>query len=217
MKSEFRYSKQILPEATRHSSNLEDIRVGIRRNEHLFEQCIEVIKEALVTSEFHLQVSTITSLHAGLFDEGGGLLRVNEIFIKGTTFIAPPAPEVPDLLADMCLYVNNRLGGRKPLPKTDAIHVSAYALWRTNWIHPFADGNGAVARALCYILLSVALDSLLPGIPTIPEQIADSRGEYYLGLESADRAWRAGVVDTSRLEHMIDGMLNVQLLGVRTA
>jgi hypothetical protein len=30
----------------------------------------------------------------------------------------------------------------------DPLHLSAYVLWRINWIHPFADGNGRTARML---------------------------------------------------------------------
>ena len=215
MKGEFRYSSSIRPLAERHSSNIEDVRLGIRRSEDLFEKCIEVIEEAIVASSFRLRISTITSLHSVLFGEGGGVFRSSQISIEGAAFSAPPATDIPDLLAEMCAYVNGRLGHRKPLSESDAVHVSAYALWRLNWIHPFADGNGSVARAVCYALLSIALDSLLPGVPTIPEQIAEARPEYYSGLESADKAWEAGVIDTSLLETMIGRMLTIQLSGAR--
>ena len=74
------------------------------------------------------------------------------------------------------------------------------------------DGNGAVSRAISYMLLSIGLDSLLPGSPTIPEQIAAARNTYYAGLEDADRAWREGIIDTSDLETMLIRMLETQLL-----
>jgi hypothetical protein len=28
--------------------------------------------------------------------------------------------------------------------------LAAYGLWRLNWIHPFVEGNGRTARAVCY-------------------------------------------------------------------
>jgi Fic family protein len=81
-----------------------------------------------------------------------------------------------------------------------------------NWIHPFADGNGRTARAVSYVVLSIKLDSLLPGTPTIPEQIAGNKTPYYEALEQADGAWGSGKVDVSALETLIGGMLAHQLL-----
>jgi Fic family protein len=94
-----------------------------------------------------------------------------------------------------------------------ALHLCAYVLWRLNWIHPFADGNGRTARALSYVVLSIKLDSLLSGTKTIPDQIADDKTPYYEALEAADGAWkRTGEVDVSQLENMLGGMLANQLL-----
>jgi Fic family protein len=70
---------------------------------------------------------------------------------------------------------------------TSAVHLAAYVLWKLNWIHPFADGNGRTARAVAYVVLSIKLDSLLPGAPTIPEQIAGNKRPYYEALEVADK------------------------------
>jgi Fic family protein len=81
-----------------------------------------------------------------------------------------------------------------------------------NWIHPFADGNGRTARAISYVVLSVKLDSLLPGTPTIPEQIASNKDPYYRALEEADRAWAQNKIDVSALESLLGDMLAQQLL-----
>jgi hypothetical protein len=61
-------------------------------------------------------------------------------------------------------------------------------------------------------VLSVKLDSLLPGAPTIPEQIAGDKMPYYKALEAADLALKAGKVDVGALESMLEGMLAKQLL-----
>jgi hypothetical protein len=71
----------------------------------------------------------------------------------------------------------------------------------------------AERRAVSYVVLSVKLDSLLPGVPTIPEQIASDKTPYYVALEVADDTWKAKEsVDVSKLEAMIEAMLAKQLV-----
>src|SRR4029453_17450865 len=106
----------------------------------------------------------------------------------------------------MYKYVNDHWAN-KP-----AVHLAAYVLWKMNWIHPFADGNGRTARAISYVVLSIKLDSLLPGTPTIPEQIAANKHPYYKALEAADREWTHEKIDVSELETVIDAMLSRQLI-----
>jgi Fic family protein len=107
----------------------------------------------------------------------------------------------------MCEYVNQHWSDKS------ALHLAAYMLWKLNWIHPFADGNGRTARAISYIVLSIRLHSLLPGTNTIPDQIAADKTPYYDALELADKAWKAtGAVDVSALETMLSQMLARQLL-----
>ena len=105
----------------------------------------------------------------------------------------------------MCEYVNEMWAEKS------AVHLAAYVLWKMNWIHPFADGNGRTARAVSYVILSIKLDSILPGTPTIPEQIAADKSPYYKALEAADRAWADGKIDLSELEDLIEAMLAQQL------
>ena len=118
----------------------------------------------------------------------------------------PPEPAfVADEVQAMCEYINENWS-------MSAVHLAAYVLWKMNWIHPFADGNGRTARAVSYVVLSVKLDSLLPGTPTIPEQIAADKDPYYKALEEADKAWTETKVDVSALETLLSNMLAKQLL-----
>ena len=114
---------------------------------------------------------------------------------------------VPEEVEALCDYVNDNW------QEKDGLHLSAYVLWRTNWIHPFADGNGRAARALSYIVLCTKVDGLLPGAPTIPDQIADDKQPYYAALEVADEVWKeSGLVDVSAMETLLRGMLAKQLV-----
>jgi hypothetical protein len=62
------------------------------------------------------------------------------------------------------------------------------------------------------------MNGMLPGIPTIPEQIAVDKTPYYAALEAADAAWADGErVDVSELEKLLEGMLAQQLYNATTA
>jgi Fic family protein len=88
-------------------------------------------------------------------------------------------------------------------------------MWRLNWIHPFSDGNGRTSRVTSYIVLCAALKTLLPGSPSIPQQIQDDRSTYFRALELADAAFaNDNVIDVSAMESALKQMLARQLLAV---
>lgn len=122
----------------------------------------------------------------------------------------PPEPHlVPALVQEMCDYVNNNLHEQTPL------HLAAFVMWRLNWIHPFEDGNGRTSRAISYLVLCVGLKLLLPGSPTIPQQIQEDRTAYFEALEAADKNYcETEQIDVSAMETALKHMLAKQLLGV---
>jgi Fic family protein len=89
--------------------------------------------------------------------------------------------------------------------------LAAYGLWRLNWIHPFVEGNGRTARAVCYYLLCVRSGSLLPGRKIVPERIREDRDGYETALVAADRAWDDGHLDFTTMEEYLAGLLQAQL------
>ncbi len=89
--------------------------------------------------------------------------------------------------------------------------LAAYALWCVNWIHPFVEGNGRTARALCYCLLCVSIGTLLLGKPTIPERIQASRSKYVQTLKTADQAWVDGHLNFTAVEDYLAGLVTAQL------
>ncbi len=93
------------------------------------------------------------TLFAGTEDEDlGGRIREGQNWIGGSStsprraeFVPPPAAEVRPLLDDLCTFVD-----RTDLPPVAQAAI-AHAQFET--IHPFADGNGRVGRAIIHILL----------------------------------------------------------------
>lgn len=157
-----------------------------------------------------LKPSLFQKLHGVLMERISpypGVLRPGPMSISSSEHKPPPASDVPSLVEELCDYVNHHWSDRS------ALHLAAYVLWRTNWIHPFADGNGRTARIVSYLLLCAHTRTELPGAPTIPEQIARDKQPYYQALEDADRRFRSGQIDVSRLEELIESYLARQLLG----
>jgi len=138
-----------------------------------------------------------------------GNFRPADIKIGGSKHQPVGAYQVPELIEDLCDYVNENWNGKR-----SPVHLSAYVLWRLNWIHPFTDGNGRTSRAASYLVLCCGLGYVLPGNHSIPDQISENKSPYYEALEAADEAFRGGLIDVTRLEGMIQAMLARQLLGV---
>lgn len=180
---------------------------GVRQ----FKLAVQIIRSNIPNEDgaFKLKQSTLLQLHREALDgihPLAGTYRNSRVFINNSDHLPPKAVDVPDHVADMCDYVNANW------PDKNACHLSSYILWRLNWIHPFADGNGRTARVVSYVILNIKLRSLLPGSPTIPDIIAADKKPYYNELEKADRAWRLGQLDISGMEKMIEGLLAQQLL-----
>jgi Fic family protein len=176
-----------------------------------FSLAIEIIRSHVKDKErpFKLRAGPILQLHKAVLDGLhllAGTFRNTPVTIQGSLHQPPEAAFVPDEVQLMCEYVNDNWSTKS------AVHLAAYVLWKMNWIHPFADGNGRTARAVSYVVLSIKLDSLLPGTPTIPDQIATDKSPYYTALEAADQEWDKGNVDVSKLEAVIEPMLAQQLL-----
>lgn len=138
------------------------------------------------------------SSYAGNYRPGG-------VAIEGSQHEPVDAHLVPELVEDMCDYVNDHWHQGTP------VHLAAYIMWRLNWIHPFADGNGRTSRIVSYVVLSIRAGALLPGTPTIPDQIVDNRKPYFDALDAADSAYQHGRIDVSKMEELLGALLANQL------
>jgi Fic family protein len=208
------------PDEDRHSRALEvelitdpiekarqEARNGLRQ----FDEVIEQIEYWLHPERpFRLRPSSILSLHRRALEgisSFAGVWRPAAIEIGGSHHTPPLAHLVPELVENMCDYVNDNW-------KSSPVHLSAYSLWRMNWIHPFVDGNGRTARAVSYLVLCVRLGYRLPGTQTIPEQISRNKTPYYKALEAADALETGGSMDLSEMEALLESLLAAQLLSV---
>jgi len=177
-----------------------------------FDTAVEMIDGWLASPErpFKLRPSAVQTLHRVALDGisiFAGNYRPAGVEISGSKHRPVGAHLVPEAIEEMCDYVNENWD-------KSAIHLAAYVMWRLNWVHPFDDGNGRTARVASYLVLCVRLGTRLPGINTIPEQIAANKGPYYRALEIADEAFRGGGVDVGNLENYLEGLLAEQLLSV---
>lgn len=80
----------------------------------------------------------------------------------------------------------------------DAIYLTAFVLWKLNYIHPFINGNGRTARAAAHYVLCLKAGGWLPGQPILPELLRLNRPEYVLALQAADASLANGPVDRSQ-------------------
>lgn len=158
-----------------------------------------------------IRPSDILSLNRILLygiNSSAGNYRNLEIRISNSKHKPPPAEKLAYMVEEFCEYINSEWSNKS------ALHLSAYALWKLNWIHPFSDGNGRTARIISYIILSAKLGYVLPGVNTIPEQISQDKKLYYDALEDADEQLRLGITNIEVLESLLSDCLAAQLLSI---
>jgi Fic family protein len=187
----------------------ERAKVEARNALEQFDAVMSLVEQFTSTDHppFRLRSSAILHLHRialkGL-SAYAGVFRPAGVDIGGSRHKPTEAHLVPARMEEMCDYVTENWS--KP-----PIHLTAYLLWRLNWIHPFTDGNGRTARAVAYLVLCIRLGYRLPGTRTIPELIAVNKDPYYAALESADDG------DLTVLETLLAALLAKQLYDVHRA
>jgi len=143
----------------------------------------------------HVAVANVSQL--------GGRFRQEPVYVGH--HIPPHFKDVPELMDRFIVFIHENWYDLSPT------QLAAYGLWRLNWLHPFIEGNGRTARAVCYYLLCVRTGALLPGNKIVPERIREDRSPYYSALRSADCAWEKGHLDLSELEGYLAALVEAQL------
>lgn len=100
---------------------------------------------------------------------------------KRETYEPPPYYLVDSLMDDFVNQVNRQW------KEIDAITLSAYVLWRLNYIHPFVNGNGRTARAMCFYTLCIRHGAWLGNVVTLPQLLQDNKDAYISALKEVDK------------------------------
>ena len=160
---------------------------------------------------FVLSENLIKRMHkvamSGLLDSAGDY-RQTEVRIQNSAHRVPSWVEVPALMGTFVEYLRVNWQAR------DLVHLAAFALWRLNWIHPFANGNGRTARAVCYLVLCARHGQLFPPRNSIIEQIQAKKQPYYQVLPQVDAIYASTndpAVSVAPLEHYLQHLLSLQL------
>jgi Fic family protein len=173
------------------------------RQYDLLANCVEI---GLQQGPFALDKYVLWALnHAAVanISQFGGRFREEPIYVAN--HIPPHFREVPELMDRFISFIHENWDNVSPT------QLAAYGLWRLNWIHPFIEGNGRTARAVCYYLLCTKFGGLLRGSKIVPERIREDRPPYYAALRAADKAWENGHLDLSELEAYLAKLVDDQL------
>lgn len=173
------------------------------RQYDLLANCIEI---GLKQGPFSLDKYVLWALnHVAVanISQFGGRFREEPIYVGN--HIPPHFNQVSELMDRFISFIHENWDNLSPT------QLAAYGLWRLNWIHPFIEGNGRTARAVCYYLLCTKYGGLLRGKKIVPERIRENRTPYYEALKAADRAWENGNLDISALESYLAQLVSEQL------
>ena len=126
----------------------------------------------------------------------GGRYRnaTKDVFIHNSQHQLPDVAFVPSLVRDAVDWLNRETS-------RSALEKASYALWRFNWIHPFAGGNGRTSRALAYLLVCMREGRMLPGVPSMPSLIYEHRDEYIQVLRAVDELQK--IADAESTENRV--------------
>ncbi|MCH8049529.1 Fic family protein [Patescibacteria group bacterium] len=144
-----------------------------------------MISTAIITA---LNFHAISCLHVN-----AGQYRPCPVTVGGYT--PPDYYRVPELMNAFVNEVNHAW------EQSDAVALATDVLWKLNFIHPFINGNGRTARALCYFVVCVKSGGLLKGDTALPDLIRANRAEYVTLLKEADKGHKDGVPDYLRGLH----------------
>ncbi|WP_081851282.1 Fic family protein [Bradyrhizobium sp. URHD0069] len=143
--AERRHSKALEPELIKDPTLKAEAEAanGLRQ----YDLAVQAVQTAIERKPFKLRLSLILSLQREALQgisAYAGNFRPGDVEIKHSRHVPPGAHLVPELVEDLCDYVNSHWETSSP------VHLAAYVMWRLNWIHPFADALGERGAPICH-------------------------------------------------------------------
>lgn len=173
-----------------------------RNQLHLHDFVEATVKKALLEKKNVLTPALVRELNKRVVEflcETAGEYRTKKVDITNSSHKPPLPTKISALVTECMIFITRNW-------KTEsAIYLAAFALWKLSWIHPFMEGNGRTARAVCQIILCLKYGVWLPLKNLVPEkQLRGKRALYYAALRSADKHFdRVGGIDISMLENYL--------------
>ena len=148
--------------------------VEVSNNARHYDFLLSMIEASIATGQTWVSESLIKALnfHAivGLHPQAG-IYRVNQVSVAnhlGIVTYNPPEPfRIQALMEGLVSFINRNW------ETADVATLAAHALWGINSIHPFVNGNGRTARAICYYIVCTKAGGPLSGTKTVPEIMAE--------------------------------------------
>ena len=105
------------------------------------------------------------------------------------------------MMADFASFINRKWETFEPTT------LAARALWGVNHVHPFVNGNGRTARAVCYYVLCVKSGGQLPGRLILPDLLRAEpvRSASIRAMQEADNG------DFGPITRLVDRLTRWQL------
>ena len=138
-----------------------------------------VIDVSLAVNYRWLSREIILALHhhaVACLDVPAGRYRTGAVTVNG--FHPPESSHVPGLMGQFIDTVNRHWRLQDPFT------LPAFCLWQLNAIHPFTNGNGRTARALCHYVFCIDVGVQPPF--SLPQVIRANRGDYVERLKECD-------------------------------
>jgi len=160
--------------------------LSISNLERQYDFLRSIINAAIAVNRPMISTSIITTLNAhaiACLHVNAGQYRPCPVTVG--EYHPPEHYRVPELMNAFVNEVNHIW------QNSDDVALATYVLWRLNHIHPFINGNGRTARALCYYVICVKAGGLLGGNTALPELIRRNRDEYVRLLREADAGFAA--------------------------
>ena len=188
--------KQLMISSVYHSNAIEGNKLTLRETELILNNMVinerplkdeleardlanaTTYLEDLISGYETINYKTLLELHQLVLrtsnEKNAGIFRNANVKIKGSDHIPPDHLHIEENMKSMFQWMNRNISKYHPLEMGAIIHH-----WIT-WVHPFADGNGRVARLFLNFFL------LQKGYPEIIIRI-EERDDYYESLIQADK------------------------------